>query len=146
MYVFRFMSSKEFEKFQSGETLTNTKFHGAMHASKAIGFCFLELNELDDIPYCFSFLTGIVSEDVLVIFKAPREIFKKSLGRFSDINSSDFFSTILCPEYSLTQYSPANLELVSYTTSWDDSVDPGKYPWVKPLPKDFDKILQKGEL
>ena len=69
MRVFRFMSMDEFKKYQIGDTLSNDKKHPDYgQKTESVGFCFMVYD--DYYPeYAYEFLSGIVSDDVCVVFE-----------------------------------------------------------------------------
>ena len=84
MIVFRFMSFKEFELFQKGETLVNKTDHskGYRTISKGYrtiskGFCFFDEDDFS-LEYAYEFLVGIVSDDVCARFEVDEKLLVKS--------------------------------------------------------------------
>ena len=119
MKVFRFMSRKEFEKYLRGETLTNDTIHSQLHGSDAVGFCFLEFKGIEFIRKAFLFLIGLVNTDVLAVFEAPEDYFKKGKATVSDPDGYEEFETMEIEELSCTSYSKDNLKLVDFTYNFD---------------------------
>ena len=84
MKVFRFMSTKEFEKYRSGKKLKNKTNHKKQNHRKttSIGFCFLSLDDFEP-EYAYKFLSGIVTDDVCVVFEVDEKKLKQSEARYS---------------------------------------------------------------
>lgn len=108
MKVFRFMSNEEYEKLIKGETLVNETKHKAHTTSR--GFCFMNLN--DNPPeVAFHYLIGLVCPEVCVIFNVKnKNVLNKGYGRYTDINSDEFFATCIREEYYTTKYNKNDLE------------------------------------
>lgn len=107
MKLFRFMSKKEFDKLIKGEVLTNNKEHKGHTNSK--GFCFMDVE--DNSPeYAYEFLSGIVSDDVCVVFETDKKL-KKSYGVYADPYGR-FFDTITENEYCTKKYSLKDFKIV----------------------------------
>ncbi len=118
MKVYRYMSEKEFHACNSGiELVPLHRNHKARTTSK--GFCFLpEIvclhgQHYDGTPYtekttadhCLSFLSGIVTSDVLVEFEAPETFFRKSDGIYADPYSDSWDDFITMDELCCDSYS-----------------------------------------
>ena len=115
MEVFRFMSRKEFYKLINGEKLINkTKHEGH---TNSVGFCFM-----GGIPEeCYEFLSGIVSDEVCVIFETNKEL-KETYRIYADPFGS-FFETITRDEYCTTTYNKENftikkIAIPNYKNKW----------------------------
>lgn len=115
MKLFRYMSKNEFNKLINGETLKNDKKHTGF--TDSVGFCFME-GEEGTAEYCYDFLSGIVSNEVLVLFETDKEL-KKGYGRYADPYGS-FFDTIMKTEYSITEYNKDIIKPLKYCTNFDE--------------------------
>lgn len=120
MKVYRYMSMKEFEKMSAGCVLENMNtFKDCRTESE--GFCFLpqitkfevcdewegEVFTFEYTPeQCIQFLTGIVTNDVLVEFEVDKTLINASYGVYADptyISGDDGIIEIL--EYCTKTYS-----------------------------------------
>lgn len=107
MEIFRFMSRKEFDKLIKGEILYNKKRHQGR--TNSIGFCFMNIE--DNTPeYAYEFLSGVVDDDVCVVFETNKKL-TESWGVYADPNGS-FFATITEDEYCTTKYSLDEFKIV----------------------------------
>ena len=116
MILIRFMSNDEFSKLISGQELYNDKIHSGF--TNSIGFCFFEdygidLSESEDairqsiessINYNIDMLSGIVSNDVCVVFDSLDAELILSKGRYADPYGA-FFGTIWRAEYCIEHYN-----------------------------------------
>lgn len=82
MFVYRFMSVSEFRKMECGATLH--PFHNNFQARTiSNGFCFMRL--MDVMPECtYKFLSGIVTDDVCVMFDVPSNVLTESFGFYAN--------------------------------------------------------------
>lgn len=132
MKVFRFMSKKEYEKLINGEKLINRAKH--MAHTTSVGFCFMDLK--DNPPeVAYHYLIGLVCPEVCVIFNVKnKNVLSKGYGRYTDINSKNFFARCIREEYYTTQYSKEDLEpimvskkidygLFDYIFNWEEVDD-----------------------
>ena len=126
MKIFRFMSKEEFDKLLAGETLVNNKNHKAN--TNSIGFCFMK----DDPEYCYEFLSGIVSDEVCVVFETKKEL-NKSFGIYADPSGS-FFDNIAKDEYCTEEYSLEDFKIVKMCI-------PRKFKWYKNI-EEFKQVLE----
>lgn len=111
MRLFRFMCEKEFEKLIDGETLVNNKNHKGNTGSK--GFCFMEYEMDRDIQYSYEYLSGIVDDDVVVVFETDNKNVNDSWGIYADPYGS-FFATIIETEYCTTTYNKDTFKILKY--------------------------------
>lgn len=120
MKVYRYMSRKEFDAVWNGEELINDMDHGARRAkTNSVGFCFLG-EEGDGNPYSpidsYQFLSGIVSDDILVEFEVLDESsLTESWGVYADPCWNHWDDTIIVKEYCTTRYSSETLKPLRYT-------------------------------
>ena len=134
MILHRFMSEREFDDYQNGETLRNTTDHrkNGEH-TQSVGFCFFTENPDDAIHW----LSGIVTDDVCVTFDVPDDKVIKSSGIYCDHEKSDnswgaLFEDMLAAmfgdempnvvkiertEYCCTEYSDKDFRLLDYKYS-----------------------------
>lgn len=125
MRVFRFMSMDEFKKYQIGDTLSNDKkHHDCGQKTDSVGFCFMDCD--DHCPECaYEFLSGIVSDDVCVVFEVDESLLTKSEGTYAAPLINDdvgWFSTMNVDEYCCQSYDKTNFKLLKYcfNVSWDN--------------------------
>lgn len=133
MEIFRFMSKKEFDKLINGEELINkTKHQGN---TNSVGFCFME----DDPEYCYEFLSGVVSEDVCVIFETDEEL-NQTYGIYADPCGS-FFDTIVKDEYCINKYDKEKFKIkkMAIPEFWSD----GGWVWYENIDEFCQKLDEK---
>lgn len=107
MEVFRFMSLKEFKNLIKGKDLINKTKHSGRTNSQ--GFCFMKT--IDNSPEeAFEFLSGVVSDEVCVIFNTRKRL-KKTWGVYADPYGM-FFDTITEDEYCTDKYNNKDFEIV----------------------------------
>lgn len=101
MIVTRFMSLREWEAFERGETLINNTDHfdGGKGGSQSVGFCFT----VDAPEVAWRYLKGIVDADVWVTFEFPDGHLSPSMGKYPDY-SDDTFKPCLRREWCCTSY------------------------------------------
>lgn len=109
--IFRFMSFAEFEKLINGNKLTNNKRHEGYTSS--VGFCFGIGNYEDAERRYNENMSGIVTEDVCVVFDADTSKFTASSGQYADPDGA-FFDTITEPEYCTEAYDLSMVRIVCY--------------------------------
>lgn len=121
MYVFRFMSEKEFAMVTSGCDVVGKRHYKARTNSS--GVCFLPeivnfISHGKEFAYspeqCFEFLSGIVSDDVLVKFEVINAEFTKSYGIYADPEDYDWFARIKIDELCIPKYNREMLKPVGY--------------------------------
>lgn len=106
---YRFMTFKELAKVTSGMTLSKNKKYKARTAST--GYCFM--STADNSPEeAFKFLSGIVSEDVVVLFEAHQQL-KESCGMYAT-PYGDWYDTMVVREYCTNSYSRETMIPVKY--------------------------------
>lgn len=134
MILHRFMSEREFNAYQNGETLRNeTDWRKNGKHTASVGFCFFT----DDPDDAIHWLRGIVTDDVCVTFDVPNDKVVKSSGIYCDNEKSDnslgaLFEDMLAAfageempnvvkmertEYCCTEYSNRDFRLVGYKYS-----------------------------
>lgn len=111
MKLFRFMSKDEFEKLINGEELVNEKEHTGH--TDSIGFCFMSYKEDEDIEYAYEYLSGIVTDDIVVVFETDKNNLNKSWGIYAD-PYGHFFDTITETEYCTTNYNKNTFKILKY--------------------------------
>lgn len=129
MKIFRFMSKEEFDKLLAGEILVNNKKHDAN--TNSIGFCFME----GDPEYCYEFLSGIVSDEVCVVFETKKEL-NKSFGIYADPNGF-FYDTITQDEYCTEEYNLEDFKMVKMCI-------PRKFKWYTDI-EEFKQVFEKTQ-
>lgn len=115
MRVTRFCSLAEYNKFMSGETLTNNTDHfkNGKGGSISVGFCFTD----DDPQTAWRYLKGIVYPEICMILDIDRSLLRESRGKYADYsNGQDGSHACLKREYCLTQYSCKTATLVKTLT------------------------------
>ena len=116
MKLLRFMSEAEFDSFMAGKILENDMdWSNGISKSGSKGFCFFPVGEQYDPPERrLSYVSGVVSLDMAVIFEANRPL-KKSYGMYRDPDEKlpeSLFDILFTPpkmirqdEYCTTSYS-----------------------------------------
>lgn len=117
MKVFRFMSKKEFERFNNGETLYNYKQHDE-NKTTSTGFCFFDLKDYNPCE-AIHFLSGIVNFDVCAVFETDKSNLKERYGRYNKQNTMLipclFPQVFYATEYCTTKYSNKDFKLIKYS-------------------------------
>lgn len=126
--LFRFMEYGELIDLLDGKVLTNTTAHDAFTSS--VGFCFM--NEKDLPPEeAYKFLSGIVSDEVCVVFKTSAEVMQ-AFGVYASPYGS-FTDCFAATEYCTPVYDLENFEIVKVC-------DPDNWEWTT----DADYFLHGG--
>lgn len=124
----------------NGEKLINNTRHTAKTSS--VGFCFLDLEDYTP-EYALEFLSGIVDQDICVIFETNIEL-NKSFGFYADPYGS-FFDSFDATEYCITEYDNTTFKMIKYSVGnsiWKS----GKWKWFKKYDeKNLEGILYKAE-
>lgn len=123
---YRYMSNEEFQKLSSGMELTNENMHKTARTASE-GFCFLpevvKFNSYfeDEVVsttfnpvQCYRFLSGIVTNDVLVEFENVSEDLQESFGIYADPINCDYYATIDIVEYCAKSYSRDTMRPTRY--------------------------------
>lgn len=137
MKFFRFMSFKELDKFLLGNVLENNiKFSEYNAKTNSSGFCFMSFQELKP-EFSYNFLSGVVSNDVCVIFETKNKL-KKTYGIYAD-PFGGFFDTITQNEYCINKYSNKNFKIIqlafpSHKETWEWYTD------IKQFKKEYDRM------
>lgn len=170
---YRYMSFKEFDKVMNNEIIISLSNASIQNNTTSKGLCFLE-EETKFYPYdaepkhieifkpleCYRFLSGIVSNDVLVEFLSNKKL-NKGKGIYSNPCISDFYgSNISINEYWIERYSKKIMvpirfclfkENTDYTEWKPDNIYQEFYcPWFSsPIGtlydiNEYEKILKKG--
>ena len=101
MIVYRFMSEEEYNKLMRGETLVNTTKHESK--TDSVGFCFMPMEQ--DVPEeAYRYMSGIVSNDVCVVFDVAEEELQESYGIYSNPNTFIWGDCVQKTEYCTTEY------------------------------------------
>lgn len=110
MKLTRFCSQSEFDKFMSGETLTNTTDHyrGGKGGSTSVGFCFTT----DEPKKAWRYLKGCVDFEVCVVLDIDKALLKRTTGKYVDYSVGDSIGTCMKHEYCLTSYSNRTAKLL----------------------------------
>jgi len=134
-----FMSSDEYDALMRGETLENETDHAKKAWSRSKGFCFFPVGGHDDdyahsIDYYYEFASGIVSEDVCVVFESNGAELRESKGTYAD-PCGGFFDTIRVEEFCTERYDRETMVPLYVCTNFDTVrhwLD-DEYPTVKPV-------------
>ncbi len=142
MKIFRFMSKKEFEKYENGETLKNNTIHKGK--TNSIGFCFLDAEEYTP-EKALHFLSGIVAFDICAVFETEKKLNKtygvyakpiKSTGNpFEDLLNifAGYMDNFTANEYCTTKYSNKDFKLLKYSENiweqWEPKEEQSKIKW-----------------
>lgn len=134
MQLIRFMSSIEFEKLMNGDVLENTIDHYTQgRHTNSIGFCFMARNSspyfeddeiISDLMWFYSFMSGIVSDDYVVVFESGDTELKKGYGIYA-APGGEFFDTMRETEYSIKSYDRTTLKPLYWLCGCDDYL----YEW-----------------
>lgn len=125
MKVYRYMSFHEFNLMEAGVTIVGRSYHDAN--TDSVGVCFLpELTYVRDgeawtADKCLEFMSGIVTNDVLVEFET-NETMTESWGEYAD-PYGDYDDTISIMELCIPQYNRSSMIPVRYAmgdTNWYD--------------------------
>lgn len=111
MRVTRFCSYAEYQKFMSGEILTNytNHFRDGQGGSISVGFCFTD----DDPKTAWRYLKGIVYPEICMELEIEDSLLSPSFGKYGDYsNGQDGTHACLKRECCLTQYSNKTVKLV----------------------------------
>lgn len=110
MILTRFCSQAEYDKYLSGETLTNTTDHyrGGKGGSTSVGFCFTT----DESKTAWRYLKGCVDFDVCVVLEIADALLTHSVGKYADYSKDDGIGSCLKQEYCLTTYSNKTAKLL----------------------------------
>lgn len=135
---YRWMSIKEFQLFSAGVEIKGKKDHKSR--TDSTGVCFLPedfLVEADyglDIHICpkasLCFLSGIVSDDVLVEFEADENLLKKGKGIYANPSTDLWDDYVSVEEYCIPAYSLDTFKAKRYfllDNAW--ARDLGKGTW-----------------
>lgn len=125
MKVYRYMSWKEFADVTAHIPLVSDNHTCSISRTNSEGFCFLPesvtfTNSFGDSVTlspvdCYDFLSGIVSDEVLVEFQVLKpEILAEGFGVYADPTSGGWYDRISIKEYSTPEYSDEELEPVRY--------------------------------
>lgn len=119
MLVFRFMSEAEFRLFNQGLVIEGRRQDPARltDVSGKPAVCFMPADgpladAREDARFAYSYLSGVVSDDVCAIFKTDSEG-TRGQGRYADPHGS-FFDTIWVDELYFASYSRETHRLVAH--------------------------------
>lgn len=110
--VYRFMSIEEFQLLAAGAELTNGVDHSGHARTSSEGLCFLPSDGYTPAQ-AHEFLSGIVSDDVVVEFSAPEGALSEGIGIYTD-PCGYYDDTIEVAEYSTPRYSRDTLRPLRY--------------------------------
>lgn len=111
MRVLRFMSKKEFKKYNRGYTLFNNNIHYAL--TDSIGFCFLDTEAYT--PECaYKFLIGAIFPEVCCVFEVLEDKLKKGYAVYH-IPKTRPPKQMRITEYSTIKYNKTDFKLIKYT-------------------------------
>ena len=138
MLLYRFMSFNEFYNILRHRPMVNYTDHSESSKSTSVGFCFMEGDTKEDVDYFYTFLSGIVDDDVCVEIEVNDITkFRQSYGVYAN-PCGDFFSTILRNEYCITKWDYDNMKLSGFgILKEDENSFEGKWHWYDPSSLDF---------
>lgn len=126
------MSRLEWDKLQTGQTITNHRKHKAKTTS--VGFCFTE----DEPQVAWEYLAGIVDAEVCVTFDFPDGYLRKSYGVYADHSEgAKFEDKMLKTEWCCAKYNRSIAKVV-------DAIDPFKgdgYEATKKIIEELEKMI-----
>lgn len=103
----RFMSLSEYDKLMKGVELFNERRHASHANSSSEGFCFMSVKSMEEaestVRYCHEYLSGIVSDDVAVIFRNESAHLMDSWGVYAD-PYGDYYDLIYVDEFCTKCY------------------------------------------
>lgn len=132
MKFYRYMSLEEFAKLSNGCDICGHKHHARRTSSNGVCFLgehttFVSYWDYDDAKEytfsaldCYSFLSGIVSSDVLVEFEADSNILTESYGLYADPINMDYDTIIDIKEYCISMYNRDIMHPIRYTLGDSD--------------------------
>ena len=124
MKLYRYMSFNEFHKYSAGLEITGKKFFRA--ATDNTGVCFLAEETRTDTGYtlspvdCYTFLSGIVSNDVLVEFETDAQV-RQSFGFYRELQ--DDFEVMEAEGYCVDSYSRDTFRATAYCVDFTPTAD-----------------------
>lgn len=138
--VYRYMSLDEFSKLTAGLEIENKNQFGNCKTFSN-GFCFLSRNiiteyitesyyethaeqelirKIYDPVFAYNFLSGIVSNEILVEFEvSPESNLTKSIGTYARPFSDDWDATMTIREYCTVKYNRNTLIPTRYTLDFE---------------------------
>ena len=138
--LFRFMSHDEYDMLMSGEVMFSSRNHAARSRTASKGFCFLTVRDIRDIlgfygangiedwrtvQFAYEFLSGIVSDDVCVMFENVTTHLEDSYGVYADPMTDDWYGRITVPEVCTDAYSIHSMRpICAFEMFRDDSYSP----------------------
>lgn len=135
MELYRFMSIEELKALLGEKTLENNTKHDAKTNSE--GFCFMNIKDHDP-EYAYQFLSGIVSEDVCVVFETNKKL-KKSYGIYAD-PYGNFFDTITENEYCIDKYNLKDFKILKLAIP---DLFKDKWKWETDIQKICNKLYKR---
>lgn len=117
MILHRFCSLAEYDKYMAGETLVNTKDHGACRgyaATSAVGFCFF----VEHPEKRKHQLSGIVDFDVCLTVEVDPSKVNLCHGRYPLRINGRFVGAENVMEYCTTSYNNKDFKLVKADKSF----------------------------
>lgn len=120
MKLYRYMSNKEFMLYTAGVRIAG---HNHQARTTSEGVCFLPevINDVDGcmssrIPEeCIEFLSGIVTDDVLVKFDVLDDsLIKESYGVYANPDTGDWDDFVYITEYCAPYYDRNTMNAVAY--------------------------------
>lgn len=142
MYVLRFMSKEEFEKYKKNSLLKNSTKHDGK--TNSVGFCFLDAEEYTP-EEAMHFLSGIATFDICAVFETNIKLNKtygiyakpiKTTGNvLTDLINlySGYMDHFKANEYCITEYSRQTMKLIKYSediwSQWDPTECQSKLKW-----------------
>ena len=124
MKLYRYMSTDEFHRFNCGMVITG-KDHRRKYRTSSVGVCFLgeQVNGYDEgscepLPAChprdcYQFLSGIVSDELLVCLEIDEQVISLSDARYA-APFGGWGDYIRVEEFTVPEYSLDTARLISY--------------------------------
>lgn len=116
MKYYRFMSLNEMSKLSAGMDIVGKRHYDCR--TNSVGVCFLGEKTVDNNEHeyspieCYEFLSGIVSDEVLVEFESSLEL-KTSYGIYADPYGM-YEDLISITEYNHTMYNRETMKPLRY--------------------------------
>jgi hypothetical protein len=129
------MSNDEYNKLIMGLDITNTQRHSKKCRSSSIGCCFMPLKSIKDdfmwrgyngtlisiIKCAYEILTGVICEDVAVIFQNVSTHMEDTYGTYADLCSDDWGALRSVEEACATVYNKYTMRPVAAYENFRDS-------------------------
>lgn len=134
MKVYRYMSNNEFNMLTAGCIISGAKSICNSCKTTSNGVCFIADNtDVDGVDFdalkCYDFLSGIVSNEVLVCMDIPEYKLNIGYGVYAH-PFGGFFDTVTIKEYYIDEYSINDATIIAYNVDFDNYTNRNKwYKW-----------------